>query len=164
MKDKQDELFVVVNKQDKIIGYRTRYDCHHDKSLIHRAVGVVIFNSKGELLLQKRSNHKDLNPGLYDLSVSGHVNQGQTYYQAAQREMQEELGIKIPIKRYKKFLLENDQETEIDCLFNATSNGPFYPNKAEVDEVRFVDTGKLSNMLPMLTPFAILSLKEFKLL
>lgn len=101
MKDKQDELFVVVDKKDRIIGYRTRYECHHNKNLIHRAIGVVVFNKKGQILMQKRSRFKDLNPGLFTISASGHVTKGQTYYRAAQRELEEELGIKIPLTREK---------------------------------------------------------------
>lgn len=164
MKDNQGELFVVVDRKDRIIGYRTRFDCHHDKKLIHRAIGIVIFNKAGQILLQKRSKLKDLNPGLYTLSASGHVSKGDTYKQAAQRELQEELGIKLPLKREKKFLLENDQETEMDCLFSTKYDGPFYPVKDEVDSVKFVDIKNLPKMVSQLTPFAISSLKELNLL
>src|SRR3989344_7169383 len=103
LKDNQNELFIVVDKKDRIIGYRTRYDCHHDKRLIHRAAGIVIFNKQGQILLQKRSKFKDLNPGMYTISASGHVSKGDTYKKAALRELQEELGIQIPLKRVKKF-------------------------------------------------------------
>lgn len=164
LKDKQEALFVVVNKQDRIIDFRTRYECHHNKQLIHRAIGILIFNKKGQLLLQKRSKNKDLNPGMYTLSASGHVDKGETYYQTAKRELFEELGVKLPLKREKKFLLEIEQETEMDCLFSAKSDGPFYPTKDEVDEVVFVKTSELKKWLPKLTPFAILSLKQLSLL
>lgn len=164
MKDNKKELFIVVNKQDRIIGFRTRFECHHDKSLIHRAIGIVIFNSKGQILLQKRSKLKDLNPGLYTLSASGHVSKGQTYYQAAQRELQEELGIKIPLKRERRYLAKSHQETEMDYLFSAKYDGPFYPVEDEVEKVEFVNIGNLPHMLSKLTPFAILSLKELNLL
>ena len=82
-KDDQKELFVVVDKNDRILGHRTRYDCHHDKSLIHRGIEIVIFNSKGEILLQKRSKKKDLYPGLYTVSTGGHVTKGESYRQSA---------------------------------------------------------------------------------
>lgn len=162
--DKQDELFIVVDKNDRIIDYRTRFDCHHNKTLIHRAVGIVIFNKKGQILLQKRSQNKDLNPGFYTLSASGHVDKGETYKQTAQRELSEELGIQIPIKRKRKFLAEIPQETEMDCLFTAHYEGPFYPNKEEVDEVEFFDINELPKMVYKLTPFAALSLKQLSLI
>ncbi|OGE77553.1 hypothetical protein A3J19_04070, partial [Candidatus Daviesbacteria bacterium RIFCSPLOWO2_02_FULL_41_8] len=136
--DNQDELFVVVDKSDKIIGYRTRYDCHHNKQLIHRTIGVVIFNDKEEILLQKRSKNKDTNPSLYTLAVAGHVDKGETYKQTAQRELLEELGISSPLFKKKKFIVKTDIETEMNCIFTATYNGPFSPNKQETDGVKFV--------------------------
>lgn len=162
--DKQDELFVVVDKKDRIIGYRSRFDCHHNKKLIHRAIGVVIFNNnKDHVLLQKRSRYKDLYPGLYTISASGHVGKGETYLQSAKRELLEELGIQIPLTRHKKYITESEQETEMDSLFTGKYEGPFQPNKHEVDEVKFVEVKNLPNMLSKLTPFAILSLKQLNL-
>lgn len=164
MLDDQNELFVVVDKNDKIIEYRTRFDCHHDKSLIHRAVGIVIFNDNGEILLQKRSQTKDLNPGMYTLSAAGHVSRGETYEQTAQRELTEELGIQSVLKKQANYLAETMQETEMNCLFTARYNGPFYPNRDEVDEIKFVKTTQLQEYSSLLTPFAILSLKQLSLL
>lgn len=63
--DNQEEMFVVVDRDDTVVGYKTRYECHHDRSLIHRTVGALIFNDKGQILLQKRSMTKDMEPGLW---------------------------------------------------------------------------------------------------
>lgn len=160
----QQETFIVVDKSDKIIGYRSRYDCHHDKKLIHRAVGVVVYNSQGQILIQKRSKNKDMYPNLYTISASGHVNKGQTYKQAAIRELKEELGIESPLKKEQKFLAEMPDETEIDCLFTTTYDGPFYPNKEEVTEVRFADSDQLEKMRSKFTPCGIISLRKLGLL
>ena len=162
--DNQDELFVVVDQEDKLIGYHTRFECHHNKQLIHRAIGVVIFNDKDQILLQKRSKNKDLNPGLYTISTSGHVDKGETYRQTAKRELSEELGIQIPIIQKKRFLAELGYETEMHCLFTARSNGPFYPDKNEVDKVKFVSKNELKKIKSKLTPSAKLSLKQLSLL
>ena len=162
--DKQDEIFVVVDRSDRIRGYFSRYDCHHNKKLIHRAIGVVVFNDKGQILLQKRSKNKDTHPGFYTLSASGHVSKGETYKQTAQRELFEEIGIHSPLKREKKFIVESDVETEMDCLFSTKHNGPFYPNNQEVDEVKFVTINQLKQMQSSLTPFAAASLKQISLL
>src|SRR5437868_4093740 len=97
MLDDPKELFIVVDKDDNIINYRTRYECHHDKSLVHRAVGIIIFNDQNQILLQKRSMLKDTNPGKYTVSVSGHLTKGQTYEEAAMREMEEELGTQAKV-------------------------------------------------------------------
>jgi len=105
--DNQDELFVVVDKNDKVVGYRTRKECHQNKTLIHRSVGMVISNAKGEILLQKRSLTKDLYPGFYSSSCSGHLKKGEDYQKAAEREIKEELGVarKLNIKLLKRLSL-----------------------------------------------------------
>lgn len=162
--DEQNEIFIVVDRNDKIVGYHTRYECHHNKQLIHRAIGVVVFNDRDQILLQKRSKSKDTYPGFYTISASGHVAKGETYLKTAQRELFEELGIHSPLKRKKKFITEMEVETEMDCLFTTNYNGPFYPNKQEIDEVIFVTNIQLKKMQSKLTPFAIASLKQLSLL
>lgn len=137
MKDNLQELFIVVDDQDHILGYRTRFDCHHDRSLIHRTAGVVVFDSTGRLLLQKRSVVKDLNPGIWGISTAGHVMKGETYEEAARREMSEEIGITVPITMLKKFLCASKEETEMATVFRADYNGPFQIAENEVAEVRF---------------------------
>lgn len=164
--DKQDELFIVVNKSDKIIGYRTRFECHHNKKLIHRAIGIVIFNDKGQILVQKRSKNKDTSPGFYTLSSSGHVEKGESYKLAAQRELREELGIDTPVKLKKeeKFIYEDEIETEMNYLFSGKYNGSLYPNKDEVDKVKSVSVDELVKMRAELTSYAIENLEKLGLL
>lgn len=135
--DNQKELFIVVDKDDNILGYKTRQECHSDKSIIHRAIGVIITNDRNEILLQKRSLTKDIDPGLWTLSCSGHVDKGETNEESARRELREELGIEVPIVFKYKFVRVYSQETEMEAIFEAKSNGPFKPNPNEVDEVRF---------------------------
>lgn len=137
--DNQDELFIVVDRQDNILGYKTRRECHQDPSLIHRTVGVLIFNDKGQLLLQKRSVTKDMEAGLWCVSASGHVMKDQTDEAAAHRELQEELGIDTPLTFFKKFIIQNDRETERAVLYKGQSNGPFMPNPQEVSDIKFFD-------------------------
>lgn len=162
--DNQDELFVVVDKNDNIIDYRSRRDCHSDKSLIHRSASVVIYNSKGEILLQKRSKTKDLFPGYYTLSASGHVQKGESYLDAAKREMLEEIGVKTELTFVKKFLLSVYYETELVALFTATHDGPFNPNKDEVEDVLFVLPSSLKGMENTLTPAAFEDLKQLEII
>lgn len=153
-KDDQTELFIVVDENDNIIEYRTRYDCHHNPSLTHRAIAVIIYNDKQEILLQKRSQYKDTYPGWYEISAGGHVAKGETYEQAAARELNEELGVSIPLTYVKKFLARLPHETEINAIFEGRSNGPFFPNPDEVKEVKFVSKSRLHSMRNKLTPCA----------
>jgi 16S rRNA (adenine1518-N6/adenine1519-N6)-dimethyltransferase len=89
---KASEVFDVVDAADQVIGTATRGEVHA-QHLLHRAVHVFVFNRRGDLLLQQRSALKDLHPGVWDSSVSGHLDSGEDYATAATREMAEEMGI-----------------------------------------------------------------------
>lgn len=142
--DDQHELFVVVDQSDTIIGFRTRYDCHHDPSLIHRSIGVLVFDSKGRVLLQKRSQSKDTYPGYWGLSCAGHVAKGETYEQTVIRELQEELGVSMQTTLHSKRIDKDVRETEMEVLFTAKYDGPFHPNSDEVAEVKFFDKREIA--------------------
>lgn len=142
--DDQSELFIVVDKNDNILGYRTRYDCHHDKSFIHRTVGAVVFDDKGRVLLQKRSSTKDMGPGLWGISCAGHVRKGQEYEEALHRELIEELGVDMPIIYVAKFVVEDEDETEMCALYKGLSNGPFKPNSNELERIEFFSPRELA--------------------
>src|SRR4051812_43883356 len=88
-----EEVFDVVNELDEVIGQERRSVVHRT-GLRHRAVHVLVFNSKGELFLQKRSMTKDTFPGAWDSSASGHLDTGEDYEACALRELGEELGWK----------------------------------------------------------------------
>lgn len=159
MKDDQSELFVVVDEDDNIIDHRPRYECHTNKDLIHRGVGVILFNDKGEVLLQKRSKHKDTHPGYYDISVAGHCAKDETYEETALREMQEEIGITTYITFVQKQLIRFLTETEYDTYFTGKHNGPFAINEAEVERVQFMKPEEIRKHIPKLTDFAKIGLK-----
>ncbi|QTN34240.1 ribosomal RNA small subunit methyltransferase A [Akkermansiaceae bacterium] len=90
---KADEVFDVVDENDVPTGTATRSEVH-SQGLIHRAVHVFVLNRNGDLYLQKRSLIKDMNPGVWDSSVSGHLDAGEGYREAAVRELGEEMGIR----------------------------------------------------------------------
>jgi 16S rRNA (adenine1518-N6/adenine1519-N6)-dimethyltransferase len=75
-----------------VIGQKTRAEVHSNQ-LLHRAVHVFVFNKRGQLLLQQRSMLKDAHPGVWDSSVSGHLDSGESYDSAAARELMEEMNI-----------------------------------------------------------------------
>lgn len=164
MKDNQDELFVVVDKDDNILSYHTRYECHHDKTLIHRATDIAIFNDEGKLLLQKRSKQKDLYPGFFTLSASGHVAKGEDYIDAAKRELMEELGIAhIELELVGKTIVETDDETEIVAVFRGIHNGPFQYPADEVESVEFFSPDEVREIITI-TPASMSCLKLLKIL
>ncbi len=91
---KSGEIFDVVDVEDNVVGQKTRGEVHAQK-LLHRAVHVFVFNKRGDLLLQQRSMFKDAHPGVWDSSVSGHLDAGEDYLAAAVRELDEEMGIRV---------------------------------------------------------------------
>lgn len=93
-----DEVFDVVDEDDRPVGRATRAEVHR-LGLLHRAVHLFVFNRKGELFLQLRSRLKDVHPRRWDSSASGHLDAGEDYPQAAVRELAEELGVAGPVPR-----------------------------------------------------------------
>lgn len=146
--DDPNEYFYLVDENDKEIGKIKRSEAHASRKKIHRSSYVVVTNSKKELLLQKRSMKKDLQPGFWGMSVGGHVTYGQTYKEAAEREIQEELGISLPLTFVVKKLISSPEEIEYSSIFSAsTDKTPVDFDRDEIDEVRWVPIKKLKEFV-----------------
>ena len=137
--DPQDELFDLVDENDKIIGTVRRREANRNPKRIHRAVCILVFNKKGQLFLQKRSKTKDTYPGYWTISTSGHVRSGQTYRQAAVEELREELGVEqgFSLKRLGKSLMRYPHETEYETFYKTIYDGPMSLHPEEIAEGKF---------------------------
>lgn len=82
----------IVDEKNEPIGGATKQEAWRN-GLVHRIVRLAIFDTRGRMLVQKRSDQKELFPGRWDNSAAGHVDDGETYEQAALRELHEELGL-----------------------------------------------------------------------
>jgi isopentenyldiphosphate isomerase len=143
-----DELLIQVTDDDRVLGPIARRLCHGNPSLIHRSVHVLVVNSAGSLLLQKRSLRKDTQPGKWDTSVGGHVGFGQSYEEAARREAEEELGLVLGTLEYLyPSRIRNSVESENIRTFLHLSDGPFTPQPEEIDEIRFWTRAEISRAL-----------------
>jgi len=131
-----EEFLEVVTKNGEVVKTLPRSEIHGNPSLIHQVVHVLVFNKKGELLLQKRSMDKDVAPGKWDTSVGGHVNSGETPEEALSREMEEELGITgcTPEFLYT-YIHTNLYETELVYTYSCVYDGEIRSNKEEIDEI-----------------------------
>ena len=131
------EFFEIVNESGEVIGTAPRSECHGDPSLVHRAAHVLVINTAGQILLQLRARTKDIQPGRWDTSVGGHLSVGETYEEAAAREMAEELGITgtAPIYLYD-YRLRNEVESEDIRSFYIMYDGPVVFQAEEIDAVR----------------------------
>lgn len=141
--DDPNELFDRVDLDDQVIGLVRRGDAHGNPALIHRSVQILVFASDNRVLLQRRSAAKDLFPGYYCASASGHVASGEDYAATAQRELAEELGIVSPITFFGKTLIQSEPETEMTALYITHSDGPFHFHPAETDGGAFFSISDL---------------------
>lgn len=132
----REEMIEVVDHRGGVIRVAPRSEVHGDPSLMHRVVHVLVFNSHGELYMQRRSMSKDVAPGKWDTSVGGHVDVGETLEAAALREMKEELGIDPEPEFLYAYVYGNAYETEQVHTFRCTHDGPLFFNKEEIDTVR----------------------------
>ena len=103
---------------------------------------MLLFNSRGELLLQKRSIWKDRNPGRWDSSAAGHLDSGEGYLEAARRELREELGVEAPgLELIGRLTPCEETGWEFIEVFRGVHEGPFSPAPLEVETVAFFDKG-----------------------
>lgn len=129
-----DELFDVVDAMDTVIRQESRATVHRD-GLLHRAIHIFVQNDAGEVFLQKRSMAKDTAPGKWNSSVSGHVDAGETYADAAERELVEELGVKKagPIRELIKVSACAETGNEFVWLYHTRHAGPFALPEQEIE-------------------------------
>jgi 16S rRNA (adenine1518-N6/adenine1519-N6)-dimethyltransferase len=130
--DVHGEIFDVVSETDEVVRQASRHDVHRDK-LLHRAVHIFVFNQKGELFLQRRSRWKDMHPRRWDSSAAGHVNSGQEYYETANREIVEELGVEAELQEIGKIKACEGTGWEFVRLYRAEHEGPFVLHPAEIE-------------------------------
>lgn len=135
--DNPKELFPLLNEQGEVIGKASRAECHNGSRLLHPVVHLHLFNSRGELYLQRRPLWKDIQPGKWDTAVGGHVDYGETIEEALRREVREEIGIVnfVP-EKICHYLYDSDREREMVYVYRATYDGEVRPSE-ETDGGRF---------------------------
>lgn len=151
--DTEEDLVVIVNRSDKIIGYKSRKDAHIE-NLLHRTTAILVFNNKGEMLLQKRSKDKDTYAGFYTVAAGGHVLKGQSFKKAAERELFEELRISGKLEYIGTFLVLDRTHGTVTAAFKITSEGPFSFNTYEIESVQFFNIEGIKKIEDNLTPQA----------
>ncbi len=156
--DNQNEIFDLVDEDDNVIGQVKRGEANRNKNLIHRSIGVAVFNSKGEIYLQQRSATKDTDPLKWTIACSGHVNSGDNYEGTAVRELKEELGLykgtpcgtaRGPLERVAKYICRATNETEMVMLYKTKSEGPFKLHPQEIVQGKFFTRKELVKLVQL---------------
>lgn len=165
-----EELLDIVNEKNEKIGVATRGEAHK-KGFIHRALSVLIINSRKEILLQQRSANRSVHPLSWDLSTSEHVLEGESYVEAAERSTREELGVDLTVEEVTDDSLQKRQyqlkeqivyENEIVKMLLGTHEGPFNLNPGEVNQVKFFSIEEIEEMIMKGIKFTPWFLDEWK--
>lgn len=136
------EIFEIFDAENQLSGTAPRQTVHRE-GLYHRAVHILLFTSKGELLVQKRAPDKDVCPNRWDLSVAEHHKPGETGLAAARRGLEEELGVSpsgMPeLSLWREARLERFEAPQLKILdqefvetYIGTYDGPVHPDGVEV--------------------------------
>ena len=148
----QDELLILVDREDNELGYASKTECHLGNGLLHRAFSVFIFNSSGQVLLQQRSEQKDLWNLYWSNSCCSHPRQGEQIESAANRRIVEELSINCELHYLYKFYYQESfgkkgSEHEPCSVFVGLFDGEVSININEIADWQFIDPKALSRSI-----------------
>ena len=144
-----EEKVILVDKNDNQVGLMPKLEAH-EKGLLHRAFSIFVFNSRYELLLQKRASSKYHSGGLWTNTCCSHPREGEDTLDAANRRLDEEMGIKTSLRKVYDFIykaeLDNQlTEHEFDHVFYGVCDRDPKLNKDEAEDFKWVDMETLNN-------------------
>ncbi len=143
---RKKEILEVVDEKCDPVSIISREEVHK-KKLFHKIVHIFIFNEKQEIYLQKKSQAADQNPGLWTSSASGHVLSGESFLVAAQRELKEELSIKIKLEEILRFPPSEETGNECVSLFVGYTKKFPKPNILEIEEGKFFSIEEVNKLV-----------------
>lgn len=145
--DNASELFPIVDNDGRTIGSATRGECHSGSMLLHPVVHLHLFNSSGDLYLQRRPDWKDIQPGKWDTAVGGHVDFGEDTDDAIRREIREELGLTdLALTKITSYIFQSTREREYVNVYTAVSDIEPTPSD-ELDGGRFWSRSEIGNAI-----------------
>lgn len=145
------EQVILVDRDDLPLGLTEKMKAHRE-GILHRAFSIFIFNEKNDLLLQKRAAHKYHSPSLWTNTCCSHQRKGESNLQAANRRLQEEMGIQTPLKElfsfiYKATLKNGLIEHEYDHIIIGKFEGKFVINPEEVADFKWMPLDKIKTSI-----------------
>ncbi|MDH5399462.1 MAG: isopentenyl-diphosphate Delta-isomerase [Cyclobacteriaceae bacterium] len=142
---------VLVNERDEVIGTMEKLEAHRVGHL-HRAFSVMVINSKGEILIQKRASDKYHSGGLWSNTCCSHPRPGEDAFSSAVNRLQHEMGITGVLKLEYHFIYKHQfknglTEYEFDYVFSCLSDQLPQINTKEVEEYAYVSYHKLKSAI-----------------
>jgi 8-oxo-dGTP pyrophosphatase MutT (NUDIX family) len=133
-----DEMVVIVYDENRVTGAASRAEMRRLR-LPHRSTYILVFNSRGELFIQKRTMTKDVFPGYLDPAAGGVVLQGESYEEGAIRELEEELGIRgVPLTRQFEFHYADSGVQVWGAVFTCLYDSPMVLQEEEIESGFFL--------------------------
>lgn len=171
---KEEYLDILDEQGNKTGRIKSRNQVHQDGDW-HRVVHVWIYNSRGEILLQRRSITKDCNAGMLDISSAGHLLAGETSIEGAIREINEELGLCIlesELQFIKTFQTRKEHSSSfINCEFSDIyllkidkELKCFALQKEEISDIYFISYLEFKRMVAQKQPDLVMRREEFDVL
>lgn len=147
-----DEMLILVDGEDNVLGHESKEKCHDGEGLLHRAFSVFIFNAGFELLIQRRSAQKRLWPLFWSNSVCSHPRKGEHCDGAARRRLREELGMEAPLRYLFKFqyrapFMNAGSENEICSVYVGRTDGVVKANEDEISEWQYIGLEELDRRI-----------------
>ena len=140
------EHVILVDPSDRETGIMEKMEAHH-KGLLHRAFSVLLFNARGELLVQKRARTKYHSAGLWSNTCCSHPRPDEPMEDAIRRKLMQEMGIEAQTEYSHKFAykvsLEGVVENEMDHVFLGEFNGEPVINTEEVEDWKYIGLSEL---------------------
>jgi isopentenyl-diphosphate delta-isomerase len=167
------EKIVLVNRSDQILGTKAKLACHRSPGVLHRAFAAFVLNDKGEVLLSKRSRNKPLWPLYWENTCSSHPYLGETYTQAGERRLSEELGFTTSLKYLFKFYYQADynsrlSEHEVCAVLVGRYSGKIRINPKEILNTKWLQFSKLKREIKYngfsLAPWLTIAVNEIEIL
>lgn len=142
-----DEWLPIVDKNGNVQGRALRSICHNGSFLLHPVVHLHLFNSVGELCLQKRASTKDIQPNKWDTAVGGHIGENESIEVALKRETFEELGVEnFVFQKAFSYTFRSAVEYELINVFVACYDGQINFDEQEISDVRFWNFNEIISM------------------
>ena len=146
------ELLILVDEDDNPIGQLSKADCHDGAGRLHRAFSVLLFDSQGRLLLQRRAPGKRLWPGYWSNSCCSHPRVGESLAVATERRLADELNSRATLEFVYRFSYcaqyrQVGVEREVCHVFLGRLEHEPHPNEKEIDAIRMVSIAQLEDEL-----------------